>query len=162
MTPTWKQSGGNAAYFANLVNDALSEHFANSSNMSNSVNFTTANHTGNSYRLINGSSAGISGTRPIDYADTFYSSNYFFAQRGGSTELSQSYYNHDDLYLNKINLTTPYNILKSTTAHSYGVVRLGTPCTQILIPYYFDLTMGGVTAHGNNVAGSSKVRTLGI
>ena len=157
VTPTWKQSGGNAAYFANLVNDALRNHFDNHSDMSNSANFTTANHTGNSYRLINGSSAGLSGTRPIDYADTFYSSNYFFAQRGGSTELSQSFYNYDDLYLNKINLTTPYNILKSTTAASYGVVRLGTPWRQnTSIPYYFDLTMGGVTAHGNNVAGSSQ------
>ena len=69
-----------------------SEHFANSSNMSEMGSDSTTNHTGNSHRLINGSSAGIDdGVQYMYYyQSTFYSSNYFFDQRGGSSWLSQT------------------------------------------------------------------------
>jgi len=156
VTPKWKlNSQGNAPFIAKIINDAVDDHIANHSDFTNHQNFRTSNHNGNSQRLMEGSSAGLSGTRPVDYVNTQYSSNSLRIVRNGSTVHSASYTNYNDFYLGRFDLTTPQNLFASTAAAQYGIFRLATPWQQYTsIPYYMDLTFGGDDAHGNTSDGT--------
>ena len=157
VSPKWKlNSQGNAPFIASLINDALTTHMSEHPDFAtNHQNFRTSNHSGNSTRLVDGSTAGISGLQPIDYVNTQYSSNNLTVVQNGTRVYGASTTNYSDFNVGNFNLTTPKNLFASNSANIYGIFRLATPWQQYTsIPFYMDLTFGSDAAHGNKSDGT--------
>ena len=118
LAPQWKLgTQGNAPYFAQTIDAAVSNHVENHSDFSNHSDFRTSNHSGQSERLTSSGEAGLS-TPGFDYVNTRYSSNYLGVVKNGSYVKSQSYYNYADTYVGNFDFTTPKNLFETTDAKS--------------------------------------------
>ena len=97
-------TGNNAAVFSTL-NTAIDDYLTTS--MTGHTTFRMASGNGNNYDIA--TTGYASGTSPINYIRTYYTTYWHYVYKNGST-VDQGYAHTPNLFVNKLNSTTPTNI----------------------------------------------------
>ena len=140
-------TGNNAAVFATISN-SIDNYLTNS--MTGHHTFRMASGAGNTFDFAN--SGYASGVSPISYLRTYYTTYWHYIYRGGS-QIDTGYAHTPNLYVSKLNSTTPTNIFENGNYPNMVKYNFTTMATDFVaasdVNFYLMVHQAGNNAWGS-------------